>query len=79
MFLHHFHFGLVDRILSVIQQVFFFFDVALVESSVFTDYQIYAVKLERINELTETVFQYRITNLVQSMKNARGKSCFVLR
>ena len=62
MFLHHFHFGLVDRILSVIQQVFF--DVALVESSVFTDYQIYLIKLERINEVTEKVFQYRITNLV---------------
>lgn len=46
MLLHHFHFGLVDRILSVIQQ--FFFDVALVESSVFTDYQIYPIKLERI-------------------------------
>lgn len=62
MFLHHFHFGLVDRLLSVIQQVFF--DVALVESSVFTDYQIYLIKLERINEVTEKVFQYRITNLV---------------
>lgn len=62
MFLHHFHFGLVDRILSVIQQVFF--DVARVESSVFNDYQIYPIKLERINEVTEKVFQYRITNLV---------------
>lgn len=57
MFLHQFHFGLVDRILSVIQQ-------ARVESSVFTDYQIYPIKLERINEVTEKVFQYRITNLV---------------
>lgn len=62
MFLHHFHFGLVDRILSVIQQ--FFFYVARVESSIFTDYQIYPIKLERINEVTEKVFQYRITNLV---------------
>lgn len=63
MFLHHFHLGLVDRILSVIQP-FFFLDVAIVESSVFTDYQIYPIKLERINEVTEKVFQYRITNLV---------------
>lgn len=61
MFLHHFHFGLVDRILSVIQQVFFY--VARVESSVFNDYQIYPIKLERINEVTEKGFSIGLLTL----------------
>lgn len=45
MFLHHLHFGLVDRI--TLSDTTSFFDVALVESLVFLDYQIYAIKFAK--------------------------------